>query len=333
MDPYKVLGVSENDTNVIIKRKFKKLAIKHHPDKGGDSDRFIKINEAYTKLIGNEKKQKKTNETPNSNLNIFKAFLHKQIMKEYKDLFLTLEEMYTGKKIKINLTKYVDCGNCTKSHCCTCNGTGKIKVTYAVFGIQQKINQDCNICDGFGYTRECSECDNGYISKNVIYVLKIKKGCNEDDRYSVENNTIIFVIKQKKHPRFLRHDNDLILHKSISLYEAVSCLRVKCKHLNNKIYTFSTSKTIQNDIIYRLDNLGMPHKSSNIFGNLYIKFDILLPTKCNFSNDQDLMVKSLFSITNYDIDDKEFPSESIELKYTNEDILDISLVRLIRSNY
>ena len=333
MNPYKTLGVSENDSNEIIKEQFRKLAKKHHPDKGGDANKFIQINEAYTQIINNVEKPYCVNDKPNANLNIFKAFLHKQIMKEYKDLFMTLEEMYTGKKIKINLIKYIDCESCKKTYCSNCNSTGKTKATFALFGIQQKINQDCHMCEGFGYTRECLECENGYISKNVNYILKIKKGCNEGDRYSVENNSIIFVIKQFKHPRFIRYDSDLILHKSISLYEAVSCLKVKCKHLNNKIYTFSTKKTIQNDIIYKLDNLGMPQKSANVFGNLYIKFDILLPTTCNLSNEQDLMLKNIFNLTNYDSVDNEIPSESIELKTAKEDILDVSLIRLIRSNH
>lgn len=335
MNPYKLLGVSENDSNDIIKEKFRKLVKTHHPDKGGNADTFIKINEAYTQIIDDRTRESKNNiaDSPTGNLNIFKAFLQKQIMKDYKDLFMTLEEMYTGKKIKIDLIKYVDCKSCIKTYCNSCNGTGKTKVNFTVFGINQKINQDCNICEGFGYNRECSECDNGYVSQKVNYLLKIKKGCNEGDRYSVENNSIVFIVKQYKHPRFVRHDNDLILHKSISLYEAVSCLKIKCKHLNNKVYTFSTKKTIQNDIIYKLDNLGMPCKSSSTFGKLYIKFDILLPSICELTYEQDCMLKNIFNITNYDIADKDVKSESIELQSTNEDNLDTSLIRIIRSNH
>ena len=331
MNPYKILDVSENDSNDVIKEKYRKLAMKYHPDKGGDSDKFIEINEAYTQLIN--KKDKKVGYEKSSNMNIFKAFLQKQVSKEYKDLFMTLEEMYNGKKIKINLIKYIDCKTCKKTNCNNCNGTGRIKVNFALFGLQQKINQDCFECEGFGYTRECLDCENGFISKSVNYILKIKRGCNVGDKYAVENNTIVFVVKQYKHPRFLRYDNDLILHKSISLYEAVSCLKIKCKHLNNRVYTFSTKNNIQNDSIYRLDNLGMPNKSVNTFGNLYIKFDILLPVICNLTTEQDIILKNIFSITNYDNTEKETESEFIELQSTNEELLDDSLIRLIRSNH
>jgi len=332
MNPYVILGASENDSHDIIKEKFRKLAKTNHPDKGGDTEEFVKINEAYRQIL-NKIDKPQVPDKQSSNINVFKAFLQKQIMKEYKDLFMTLEEMYNGKKIKINLIKYVSCNICQKTYCNVCNGTGKVKVNFVVFGLQQTINRDCINCDGFGYLRECSTCENGYISQNVNYILKIKKGCNEGDKYCVENNTIIFVIKQYKHPRFIRCDENIILHKSISLYEAISCLKVKCKHLNNKIYTFSTTKTIQNDIIYQLNNLGMPRKSSNTFGNLYIKFDILLPIKCSLTFEQDKMLKTVFNITNYNMTDNENASESIELQTTNEEKLDISLVRLLRSNH
>ena len=201
-----------------------------------------------------------------------------------------------------------------------------------MFGIKQTINKDCEECLGFGYKRDCLECNNGYINQQKKYILKIKKGCNEGDKYSVENSTIIFIIKQYKHPRFLRHDNDLILHKSISLYEAVSCLKIQCKHLNGNIYTFSTVNTIQNDIIYQLEKLGMPTRNKNKFGNLYVKFDILLPLKCNLTTNEDKILKNIFSIAKYD---SEITNDfnKCELQTSNEQLLDISLIRLIRSNH
>jgi DnaJ-class molecular chaperone len=47
MDYYERLGVSRNASPDEIKRAYKKLAIKHHPDKGGDHETFASINEAY----------------------------------------------------------------------------------------------------------------------------------------------------------------------------------------------------------------------------------------------------------------------------------------------
>ena len=64
MDYYERLGVSRNASPDEIKRAYKKLAIKHHPDKGGDHATFAGINEAYDTLKDPAKKQQYDNPTP-----------------------------------------------------------------------------------------------------------------------------------------------------------------------------------------------------------------------------------------------------------------------------
>ena len=53
---YEILGVSEDASPEDIKKAFKKAAIKHHPDRGGDKKKFQEMNEAY-QVIGDEKKK------------------------------------------------------------------------------------------------------------------------------------------------------------------------------------------------------------------------------------------------------------------------------------
>ena len=50
MDYYKILGVNKNSSPEELKQAFRRLAMKHHPDKGGDEAEFKKINEAYAVL-------------------------------------------------------------------------------------------------------------------------------------------------------------------------------------------------------------------------------------------------------------------------------------------
>ena len=57
MDYYKVLGVESNSSPDVIKKAFRKLSLKHHPDRGGDAEDFKKINEAYSTLGDVEKKR------------------------------------------------------------------------------------------------------------------------------------------------------------------------------------------------------------------------------------------------------------------------------------
>ena len=54
-DYYKILGVSRTADADEIKKAYRKLARKHHPDAGGDEAKFKEINEAY-EVLSDEKK-------------------------------------------------------------------------------------------------------------------------------------------------------------------------------------------------------------------------------------------------------------------------------------
>lgn len=55
-DYYDILGVSKGAGKDEIKRAFRKAAVEHHPDKGGDEAKFKEINEAYEVLSDDKKK-------------------------------------------------------------------------------------------------------------------------------------------------------------------------------------------------------------------------------------------------------------------------------------
>jgi len=64
MEHYQTLGVDRNATPEDIKRAYRKLANQHHPDKGGDTAMFQKIQTAYETLSDSEKKQQYDNPNP-----------------------------------------------------------------------------------------------------------------------------------------------------------------------------------------------------------------------------------------------------------------------------
>lgn len=55
-DYYEILGISKSASPDEIKKAFRKLAIEHHPDRGGSEDKFKEINEAYEVLKDPEKR-------------------------------------------------------------------------------------------------------------------------------------------------------------------------------------------------------------------------------------------------------------------------------------
>ena len=64
MDHYQTLGVTPQSDAKEIKTAFRKLASKHHPDKGGDQEQFKKIQSAYETLSDPAKKQQYDNPSP-----------------------------------------------------------------------------------------------------------------------------------------------------------------------------------------------------------------------------------------------------------------------------
>lgn len=57
-DYYEILGVGKSASADEIKKAFRKLAIEHHPDRGGDETKFKEVNEAYEVLKDDKKRQR-----------------------------------------------------------------------------------------------------------------------------------------------------------------------------------------------------------------------------------------------------------------------------------
>lgn len=63
-DYYSILGVARGATDDEIKRAYRRLASQHHPDKGGDKERFQEVQEAYSVLGDANKRQQYDNPMP-----------------------------------------------------------------------------------------------------------------------------------------------------------------------------------------------------------------------------------------------------------------------------
>lgn len=70
MDYYKTLGVNRNASPDEIKKAYRKMAAQHHPDKGGETATFQKIQEAYDTLSDPQKRQQHDNPNPFNNVNV-----------------------------------------------------------------------------------------------------------------------------------------------------------------------------------------------------------------------------------------------------------------------
>jgi len=111
MDYYSRLGVNKSASPEEMKQAYKKLAMQHHPDRGGDQKTFQEINEAYDTLKDPAKRQEydapkqnhRQRQYNSQNMNdIFEAMFRqkKQRNMDVKlGVNLTLEDVYTGKDL------------------------------------------------------------------------------------------------------------------------------------------------------------------------------------------------------------------------------------------
>lgn len=119
MDYYNILGVSKTATQQEIKQAYRRLASKHHPDRGGDTAEFQKIEEAYRTLSDDEKRQQYDNPSlhqnfagfpfgPQGGVNIFEEmfnqFNRQRQQRIYTvSVFITLEQVASGSMETINV--------------------------------------------------------------------------------------------------------------------------------------------------------------------------------------------------------------------------------------
>lgn len=86
MDHYQTLGVSNTATQDEIKKAYRKLATKHHPDKGGDTAKFQEISRAYD-ILSDQNKRAQYDAEKNGMSQGFDPFAHAAAMgQEWQDV-------------------------------------------------------------------------------------------------------------------------------------------------------------------------------------------------------------------------------------------------------
>jgi molecular chaperone DnaJ len=169
-DYYEVLGINKDASQEEIKKAFRQLAKKHHPDinpgNKESEEKFKEINEAFQVLSNQEKRQqydqlghsafRPGDFSGSDNFNfedLFRGFGFDNLFKDFQgfgrnkrnrpsegndlryDVEITLEDAFNGLTKKIEFSNFVNCSSC--------NG----------FGAKQEDLKDCSSCNGSGELR------------------------------------------------------------------------------------------------------------------------------------------------------------------------------------
>jgi molecular chaperone DnaJ len=200
-DFYQILGVNQNATQDEIKKAYRKLAVEHHPDKGGDENKFKKISEAYDTIGDESKRSQYDNQRRNpfagmggGGFNPFENMfnqMHSQRKRAVPDKIVEVVvgavESYKGGEKNITYSRNHNCGGCNgtggeRINCGTCGGSGVITQQIGTGLFTQIIRQTCNSCGGrgFSYKTTCGTCHGSTTTSSTETIsIKLPNGIDE----------------------------------------------------------------------------------------------------------------------------------------------------------
>lgn len=130
MNFYEILECDVNDPPNVIKKNYKRLSLKYHPDKGGDSNKFIEINTAYSVLsdpikkknydVSFQKKDEQNDQLINNLFNIFKN-ISKDILNRHLTALsikttVNISDIYLQNELRIEYTRMEKNGTLLKKY-------------------------------------------------------------------------------------------------------------------------------------------------------------------------------------------------------------------------
>jgi DnaJ-class molecular chaperone len=287
---YDRLGVDENASDKDIKKAYRKLSLRYHPDHNSDKnahDVMTEINEAYTTLNDDDKRKeyddKRNGRSPNTE-HLFRSRSSHGMPPEMADIFNSVfgQQMFNGMQ-----------GN--NVHFFQSNGNGRTyhqqqKPSPMEIQITLNINECYNGKEVTVNFPRWTIMNNTKVTEQTTLVINIPPGISEKDTITFENEGHIINDSLKgdiivkfviiNNTEFKRVGNDLHIKRVITLKEALCGFSTTFTHLNGK--TMSMKNISHNDGVivtqgYRKIATGLGMKTNNGHGNLVIEFDIDFP--------------------------------------------------------
>ena len=225
------------------------------------------------------------------------------------DMEVSLEEIFSGKKIVIHVPTKIKCKTCdgnghesnSKPETCpTCEGHGSVRASQGFFTIQQT----CPECRGAGQIikNPCNTCEGaGRVDKKKSLSVDIPAGVEDGTRIRLSgegeaghkggpSGDLYIFIKEKPHTIFKRDAENLYCRAPISMITATLGGNIEVPTLDGSVVKVKIPSGTQTGSNFRLSNKGMPIVRQSGKGDLYL--EALVETPVNLStNQRDLLKK------------------------------------------
>lgn len=288
MDYYEILGVSKNSTKDQIKKSYRKLALKYHPDRNKDNkeaeEKFKKISEAYAVLSNDKKRQQYDTfgaagfQQRYSQEDIFRDSNLGDILKEFGfggmaggfrtsthgggGLFDTLFEQVSGH------------GQRRRAR--------PVKGTDLTFELSVSLNDVLNGSDKTISLRRGGRMENVSVKvpPGIAEGKKLRlSGKGQPSPTGGPPGDLYLLIKILPHDVFTREGSNLVIEKKIPFSAACLGTEISVASLSGQELRVKVPPGIQQQAKLRLKGHGLPTGFKGPKGDIHVKIAIRIPKK------------------------------------------------------
>ncbi|XP_040013727.1 dnaJ homolog subfamily B member 5 isoform X5 [Xiphias gladius] len=306
-DFYKILGVSPESNEDEIKKAYRKMALKFHPDKNSDADaedRFKEIAEAY-EILADPKKRSiydqfgEEGESQGSAFRnnfqsdphaTFSSFFHGS---DHFDIFFGSD--FDGEDDLFNPFRrftFSNVGGFAGHEGGLRRGQRRLQGEAVVHDLPVTLEDVMHGCTKHvKITRSRLNPDGRSLrSEDKVLNVVVKKGWKAGTKITfpregdeTPNNTpadITFILRDKEHPQYKREGSNIVYTAKITLKEALCGCTVNVPTLDNRMMPLPCSDVIKPGAVRRLRGEGLPlPKSPSQRGDLVVEFQVLFPDR------------------------------------------------------
>ncbi|KAJ0037861.1 hypothetical protein Pint_23136 [Pistacia integerrima] len=307
VDYYNILKVTRNATDDDLKKAYKRLAMKWHPDKNPVNKKeaeakFKQISEAYDVLSDAQKRQiydlygeeglmatefgTPSYESSNSN----SGFRYNP--RDAEDIFAEFFGGSSGKRSGPyrNGTTYTEnrkTPGSVKAAAIESKLVCSLEELYK--GARRKMRISRVVPDEFGKPKTVEEILKIDIKPGWKKGTKITFPEKGNQEPGVTPADLIFVVDEKPHVIFKRDGNDLVVNQKISLLEALTGQTFSVLTLDGRNLIIPVTDIVKPGHEVVVPKEGMPiSKDPSKKGNLIIKFDVMFPSRLTAEQKSDL---------------------------------------------